>query len=228
MTLVLQLLLLVALASSPAGSQASRAADEGCLCRHSGIQPMHAATVVKLSCTDCHGGNGTTKEKTLAHVQPRNAALWNTSANPPRTYTALLRESPEFVRFINPGDLRVAAEVCGRCHPSQVNAVPRSTMTTAAVFWEAVAYADGIVSRKPGLPGETYDRAGKAQALKPATPPTPEQIAKGALPLIVPPPNWEITQPGEYFRAFERGGIANNTIPPEIGNPKGEDEPART
>ena len=30
---------------------------------------------------------------------------------------------------------------------------------------------------------------------------------------------WEIFQPGEYFRAFERGGLTNNPIPPEIGNP---------
>jgi len=235
--------LIGALASSPAGQQASspapaRGGEDAarpaagtaalqCISCHAGIEPMHASAAVQLSCVDCHGGNGTAREKAQAHVHPRNPAIWKTSANPPRTYTALLRESPEFVRFINPGDLRVAAEVCGRCHPSQVNAVPRSTMTTAAVFWEAVAYANGIVSRKPGLLGESYDRAGNAQALKPATPPTAEQIAKGALPLIVPPPNWEITQPGEYFRAFERGGIANNTIPPEIGNPKGEDEAGR-
>src|ERR1043165_8857887 len=145
--------------------------DDGCLSCHAGIEPMHASAVVQLSCTDCHGGNGTAKDKTLAHVQPRNTGIWKTSANPPRTYTALLRESPESFRFINPGDLRVAAEACGRCHPSQVNAVPRSTMTTAAVFWEAVAYANGIASRKPGLLGESYDREGKAQVLKPATPP---------------------------------------------------------
>ena len=122
--------------------------DDGCLSCHNGIEPMHISTAVKLSCTDCHGGNGTTKDKKQAHIAPRNSAIWKTTANPPRTYTALLRESPEFVRFINPGDLRVAPEVCGRCHPSQVNAVPRSTMTTAAIFWEAVSYANGIVSRQ--------------------------------------------------------------------------------
>ena len=33
----------------------------------------------------------------------------------------------------------------------------------------------------------------------------------GALPQLVPLPRWEIFQPGEYFRAFERGGIANST-----------------
>src|ERR1043165_6851969 len=87
----------------------------GCLSCHAGIEPMHSSAVVKLTCTDCHGGDGTSKDKNVVHVQPRNREIWKSSASPPRTYTALLRESPEFVRFINPGDLRVAAEVCGRC-----------------------------------------------------------------------------------------------------------------
>ena len=33
---------------------------------------------------------------------------WDSSANPVRSYTLLNHESPEFVRFVNPGDLRVA------------------------------------------------------------------------------------------------------------------------
>src|SRR5437763_4501439 len=68
-------------------------ASDGCVSCHQGIEPMHASTVVRLTCTDCHGGNGTSKDKNVAHVPPRNPAIWKTSANPPRTYTALLRES---------------------------------------------------------------------------------------------------------------------------------------
>ena len=49
--------------------------------------------------------------------------------------------------------------------------------------------------------------------------PTPEEIAKGALPFLIPLPRWEVTQPGEYFRAFERGGIETGNTPPEPGNP---------
>ena len=220
-------------------AQQADAKSAGCVSCHQGIEPMHRSPAVKLGCTDCHGGNSNVRNmaapgtaeyesaKNQAHVQPINKDVFKTSANPRESYTALLRESPEFVKFMNPGDLRVAPEVCGPCHAPQVNAVPRSTMTTAAVFWEAVSYANGIVSRKPGLLGESYDRDGNAQAIKPVRPPTPDQIAHGALPILVPPPHWMITQPAEYFRAFERGGIANNTIPPEIGNPKGEDEAGR-
>jgi len=196
----------------------------GCLTCHNGIEPMHASAAVKLACTDCHGGDGNARTKDAAHVKPLHPEIWKTSANPQRSYTALLRETPEFVKFINPGDLRVSQETCGGCHQRQVNAVPRSTMTTSAVFWAAVSYANGLVSRKQGLLGESYNRAGNATAIKPATPPTPEQIAKGALPILVPLPRWEIFQPAEYFRAFERGGISGTSSFPDIGNPSPEGE----
>ena len=85
---------------------------------HVGIEPMHASPAVHLTCTDCHGGRADTTDKLAAHVAPRNRALWRTAANPPRTYAALNQESPEFVRFLNPGDLRVADQTCGNrnCH----------------------------------------------------------------------------------------------------------------
>jgi hypothetical protein len=198
--------------------------SSGCLACHAGIEPMHASPAVKLGCTDCHGGDATAKTKEQAHVQPRNKEIFKTSANPPRTYTALLDESPEFVRFMNPGDLRVARETCGSCHQQQTAAVPRSTMTTSAVFWAAVGYANGLISQKPAFLGESYNRDGNPQVLLPAQPPTAYQIARGALPQLVPLPRWEAFQPGEYFRAFERGGIANNTFPPDIGNPNPGEE----
>jgi hypothetical protein len=223
--------------------------SQGCLTCHEGVEPMHVSGAVRLGCTDCHGGDATasysgapvspgqensdyTSVKKKAHVQPKFPEFWRrdgrrSSANPVSSYTNLLKESPEFIKFINPGDLRVAREACGGCHMQQVAAVPRSTMTTAAVFWAAVSYANGLVSRKEGLLGESYNREGNAQILKPAVPPTQYQIARGALPMLVPLPRWEIFQPAEYFRAFERGGSANNTFPPEVGNPTGSDEAGR-
>src|SRR6185436_9227749 len=57
----------------------------GCITCHAGIEPMHVSRAVQLSCTDCHGGNGTSQVKEEAHVQPRFPELWRTSANPPRT-----------------------------------------------------------------------------------------------------------------------------------------------
>jgi len=203
------------------------AKSTGCVTCHKNIEPMHQSAAVRLGCTDCHGGNATATKKEDAHVHPRHPEIWKTSANPPRTYTLWLDESPEFVKFVNPGDLRVAQETCGGCHQKEVNAVPRSTMTTSSVFWTAAGYANGIISRKQAILGESYSRDGNPQSLKPVTPPTPDQIAHGALPQLVPLPKWEITQPGEYFRAFERGGVAQGSQPPEIGNPNSNEEAGR-
>ncbi len=217
----------VAAAATVQTRAAADAKSAGCLSCHHGIEPMHESRAVVLGCTDCHGGNASTRVKELAHVQPLNRGVWKSSANPERSYTALLKESVEFVRFVNPGDLRVAPESCGSCHASQVAAVPRSTMTTSSVFWAAASYANGLVSDKRAFLGESYDRDGKPRIVKPAWPPTPEQVKYGALPFLFPLPRWETTQPGEYFRAFERGGIAASTQPPEIGNPSGADEAGR-
>jgi len=101
------------------------ASCEGC---HAGIEPMHQN--VDLGCVECHGGDGTAKEKDKAHVLPRQKDLFKSSANPSSTYGALNLESPEFIRFVNPSDLRVADKSCGDCHGPIVDAVRRSIMAT--------------------------------------------------------------------------------------------------
>ena len=106
----------------------------GCLTCHTqtDASTMHLNPAVKLGCTDCHGGNSSirltggaqrvsgayTKAFESAHVLPRFPESWHypSSANPERTYTLLNRESPEFIRFINPSDYRIAKESCGACH----------------------------------------------------------------------------------------------------------------
>jgi len=207
---------------------AANAKSAGCLTCHKNIEPMHASPAVKLGCTDCHGGNATATSKKEAHgVEPKNKDLWKTSANPERSYARLNDESAEFIKFVNPGDLRVAQETCGGCHQKQVNAVPRSTMTTSSVFWAAASYANGILSSKKAILGESYNRDGQPQSLRPATPPTQYQLEHGALPMLVPMPRWEILQPGEYFRAFERGGVSTGSAFPDIGNPNVNEDAGR-
>jgi hypothetical protein len=119
----------------------------GCISCHTATDEatMHPSKGVHLGCTDCHGGNnsvavaaGTSpaspeyqgaKEK--AHVQPRDSYFKNRTTLPEGAYTKWLKESPEFVKFINPGDLRVARETCGTagCHPNETRAVSTNMMT---------------------------------------------------------------------------------------------------
>ncbi len=240
----------VAGASAPLLDQTAAQAQSksaGCLSCHVGIDEAHASPAVKLGCTDCHGGDpgpavdpgvapGSDAYRAVqdtAHIQPTFLELWldadgrQSSANPVRSYAAALQEAAEFIRFINPGDLRVAQESCGGCHPAQVAAVRRSPMTTSAIFWVAAAYANGIVGQKAAFMGEIYGRDGDTQRLVQKQPLTPRQEDQGALTTLVPLPRWQTMQPGEYFRAFERGGILNPSSFPEIGNPNRLDEPGR-
>ena len=62
-------------------------------------------------------------------MQPRNTAFKNRVNLPERVYTLWLKESAEYIKFVNPGDLRVAAETCGRigCHAAEVRAVSRKS-----------------------------------------------------------------------------------------------------
>jgi len=206
----------------------ARAKSGGCVTArcHAGIEPMHESPAVRLGCTDCHGGDAAAKMKEEAHVLPRYPDAWPTSANPPRTYTLLNREHPEFVRFVNPGDLRAAPATCGPagCHPSEVARVGKSMMTTGAMLWGAALYNNGAFPLKDYRFGESYDAEGRPRRLYSVPAPTPSQIRdKGILPFLDPLPRFEITQPGNVLRVFERGG----RFVPEVGLPIREEEPGR-
>ncbi len=216
------------------------AKSTGCLSCHAGIEPMHVSGQVNLGCTDCHGGNvaataGGAKAgsaeyaaaQRAAHVQPRHPEIWadpndsgrQSSANPERTYALLSQESLEFIRFKNPGDLRVALETCGSCHVNEVGQVKRSLMTTSAMLWGGAAYNNGIVPAKRYILGEAYSPDGSAVKLNSVPPPTAEEQAKGALPFLVPLPTWNVAQPPDPLRAFERGGKIDRSVVSEVGNP---------
>ncbi len=213
----------------------ARRKSAGCLSCHTQVDAptMHRSPAVRLGCVDCHGGQadvhvpeGTPQDaaayaqaKRQAHVPPRQPDVWTSSANPERSYTALTQESPEFVRFINPGDLRIAPETCGSCHQNEVHQVQTSLMTTSAVFWTAAAYNNGIVPFKQGRLGESYGRDGVAQRIEMPPPPTAAEQRRGVLPLLLPLPRWEVMPPADNFRVFEDGGLLIPSLFPDIGNP---------
>ncbi|MBK6516746.1 MAG: cytochrome c3 family protein [Polyangiaceae bacterium] len=107
-----------------------------------GIEDAHPG--VSLSCTDCHGGKDRvcTGEITGPEDDPLCSGEWvydieESHVSPGDGPSCIKNLSGEkldaialdYVRFINPGDLRVAADTCGRCHADVVDRVQRSTMT---------------------------------------------------------------------------------------------------
>ncbi len=225
---------------APAGQTVEQAAAKsmGCLTCHSATDhaSMHANEGVILGCADCHGGNvRATKpmdaqpgdpeyRRTLdqAHVQPRFPETWHYphSANPKRSYTLLNREAPEFTRFVNPSDYRVAREACGACHLPIIQAAERSLMATGAMLWGGAAYNNGILPFKNYLTGEGYTREGEPAKILASVVPTAQQtLQRGLLPFMLPLPHWAVIPPADPFRVFERGGRNIVTQFPEIGNP---------
>ncbi|NMW30504.1 hypothetical protein HKD42_00290 [Altererythrobacter sp. RZ02] len=231
------------------------AKSDGCYSCHvkTDAPTMHTTPAVRLGCVDCHGGNPkiqgnselehddplyvAAREK--AHVLPKYPSSWHypSSANPKRTYTLLNKESPEFVRFVNPSDYRVARESCGACHLPIIEAGERSIMATGAMLWGGASYNNGIAPYKNYIFGQAFTRDGKpAKLVSPGAPPgtlTETQRARGAIAEMYPLPAWQVTPPGDVFRVFERGGRTINSQFPEIGlpNPTGSiqrlEEPGR-
>jgi hypothetical protein len=227
--------------------------SKGCVTCHTATDrhTMHANPAVVLGCTDCHGGNAevekvegsdyANKDKAYldamshAHVLPRYPMDWHTpaSANPEITYTLLNRESPAFVRFINPSDYRIARESCGACHLPVIQAAERSLMATGAMLFNGASYNNGIVPFKRGVLGESYTSTGEAATIVNPVKPDDWMTHKGILERLYPLPAWETVPPGDIFRVFERGGRVISSQFPEVAIPNSSgklqvlDEPGR-
>ena len=186
---------------------------------------MHASKNVVLGCTDCHGGNATpglTQHK--AHVAPRTPVFWQSSANPNDSTVLLNHESAEFIQFVNPGDLRVAEKTCGPCHGEIVRNVGHSMMRHGAMLWGAALYNNGAYPAKNYRFGQAYGLDGAPLRLESPVPVTPEMTQQhGILPFIDPLPRFDITQPGNILRIFERGGEKQS----QLGNPDPFEEPGK-
>jgi hypothetical protein len=222
--------------------EAAAQKSAGCISCHSPMDEptMHPTKTVQLGCTDCHGGNSEARvsagtaanspeyiaAKQTGHVQPRDVIFRDRAARPPEVFAKWLRESAEYVKFVNPGDLRVAPETCGAagCHTSETRAVSTSMMTHTGFLWGAALYNNGAIPGKNTRFGESYDRDGKPQLIKTSPVPTSEESrTKGVLPELTPLYRWEISQPGNVLRVFERGGEKKA----ELGNPSRSEDPGK-
>src|ERR1700687_2714836 len=169
------------------------AKSTGCVACHGQTDSptMHTTNTVRLGCTDCHGGDagvqppsgalpdsaGYDQAKKKAHPQPNIGNMWRGSANPVRPYVDWMKESKEYIRFVNPGDLRVAGETCGTagCHVKEVRAVQTSMMTHGAMLWAAALYNNGAFAYKDPHFGESYSPGGIDQRLLTFPPPSQDQ-----------------------------------------------------
>ncbi|MFZ6773538.1 hypothetical protein ACO0LB_12560 [Undibacterium sp. SXout7W] len=198
---------------------------------------MHANPGVVLGCTDCHGGNSAItysgsllnskapdyrKAMDKAHVLPRDEKFWKypSSANPEHSFAKLNKEHPAYIRFVNPGDLRVARDSCGSCHLPIIQAQERSLMSTSAMLWGGASYNNGILPYKRYILGESYTGDSKAATIvNPIKVDNEHFVFKGILDRLYPLPAWETIPPADIFRVFERGGRVISSQFPEIGLP---------
>ena len=208
----------------------------GCVTCHSASDAptMHVSSAVVLGCADCHGGSPDVRKpegidsgaayddaRDRAHVQPLYPETWHypSSANPKRSYTLLNKESPEFIRFVNPSDYRVATTACGACHQPIIDANVRSLMATGAMLWGGASYNNGILPFKNYILGEGYTHDGEPAKVTGSTVSDEDALRYGILPELYPLPTWESIHPGDIFRVFERGGRNILNLFPETGLP---------
>jgi hypothetical protein len=218
------------------------AKSTGCMQCHQGTCDPHEKKSVHLGCTDCHGGNpkacapaeveAMTKPRTPgsrrlcpAGPRPQRPEVFLNSANPLRSYTALNHETPEFVRFVNPGDLRINHISCGtiNCHARIVMESRKSMMTHGCMLWGAALYNNGSIPNKIPRFGEFYGMRGAPLRAQTVPPPTDFEVQRGVIPFLDPLIRFEVSQPGNILRIFERGGKAR----PDVGLPNIFEDPGR-
>lgn len=222
--------------------------DGTCVQCHRGCGDPHPGGR-KATCVHCHGGDATNTTAIGAHPKPSFPKDWQGSGNPERPYMLTLEESQAWVQFVNPGDLRVANKTCGPCHADETLQVMKSLMATSQHFWGTVTYVNGIVSTKRSILGESYGPDGKPRIVnhvvspeggvyrhgEDGRTPTEGELAENSWsPLAAPLPHWEVTQPSNIFRIFERGsrlgGVAlglNGLPAPIPGLPDKFEDPGR-
>ncbi|MEW5848248.1 MAG: hypothetical protein AB2A00_05510 [Myxococcota bacterium] len=148
-----------------------------------GIENPHPWRYV--ACVDCHGGVGRDPanpdrilSKSEAHVpMPAEMTQSGTSNTPKRTSyenhylgrggVENLNGGLQWLRFTNPGDLRVVDQTCSTaaCHPGIDTKVKNSTMATLVGKFDAMLYQIGLPRPADLAPALGYDSYGKRLAV---------------------------------------------------------------
>ena len=163
--------------------------------RH-GIEDAHPW--YPLTCTECHGGDAGADTRLEAHVAPvdgKSRVLDFLSSD------ELDAVDPDYLRFVNPGDLRAATAGCGAsnpanpgggCHQDHVDNVRLSLMATYAGHYKTPRYLAG-----------TQDRGAYLGAVDVVDPDfDPDTAPEGAVPFLV-----ALREPSEIDRGSTGGCI---------------------
>jgi len=128
--------------------------DPGCVSCHAGVEPVHnVLAITETECTICHGGDGAAETQEKAHVPvPDNWEAVRGSGLPPAPFgfikdmapDQLDQLDPDYLQFVNPGDIRIAMKTCGQCHPTQAASMPYSVMSTNAGHYFPSLFLAGI------------------------------------------------------------------------------------
>ena len=170
-----------------------------------------------------HAGQSNTKKQSGKPTHSLSIQNWRTAQRIPNGCTRSgSGESPEYVRFVRS---RRSARRAGNLRPRRV-----PCLGSAQRFhehddygWDALGRGAlqqwrPILTRIHGF-GESYSHGGAPQTVRSIPQPTADETrAKGILPEITPLERWEISQPGNVLRVFERGGGPKG----EVGEPSRE------
>jgi hypothetical protein len=97
-------------------------------------------------------------------------------------------------------------------------------MTHGGMLWAAALYNNAGFPLKDANFGESYGPDGMPRKIMTWPPPTEEETRlKGVLPGLEPLGRWEISQPGNVLRVFERGARARG----DLGSPIPDEDPGR-
>ncbi len=128
-------------------------ATGNCIACHQGIEAAHP--YYPLGCAHCHGGNPKATRKEEAHVQAK-APLPNDATVLPEDYF-----DKEYLRFVNPTNLRVVQTTCGQtgqglgtaCHASYVSDLKKSMMATTTGHLAGGAWENGLLPDRTAIWG---------------------------------------------------------------------------
>ena len=78
----------------------------------------------------------------------------------------LNRERHEWIRFVNPSDMRVAPVVCGRCHDATIRSLQKGPMMNSAQVYSTALYNNSSVPFKDAQFAENYTPRGEPQIIR--------------------------------------------------------------